>query len=119
MTILLADDNPGNREMARLALEAVGYEVIEAADGREALELARSVLPRLLIFDIQMPVLDGYGVIGELRQDDRFAATPAIAMTAFAMQGDEDKALAAGFTRHISKPVNLSNLRKIVAELLA
>ena len=118
MTILLADDNPGNREVARLALEAVGYEVIEAADGREALELARSLLPTLLILDIQMPVLDGYGVISQLRQDDRFAATPAIAMTAFAMRGDEERALAAGFTRHISKPVNFSNLRQMVAELL-
>jgi CheY-like chemotaxis protein len=119
MTILLADDNPGNREVARLALEAVGYEVIEAANGREALELARSVMPRLLILDIQMPVLDGYGVIGELRRDAQFAKTPAIAMTAYAMQGDQEKALAAGFTRHISKPVNLLNLRRIVAELLA
>ena len=97
MTILLADDNPGNREVARLALEAVGYEVIEAADGGEAVELAQSVLPSLLILDIQMPVLDGYGVIGRLRQDERFAATPAIAMTAFAMHGDQEKALAAGF----------------------
>src|ERR1019366_4057025 len=119
MTILLADDNPGNREVARLALEAVGYEVIEAADGGEAVELAQSVLPSLLILDIQMPVLDGYGVIGRLRQDGRFAATPAIAMTAFAMHGDQEKALAAGFTRHISKPMNLSNLRQIVAELLS
>ena len=119
MTILLAGDNAGNREVARLALEAVGYEVIEAADGGEALELAQSVLPSLLILDIQMPVLDGYGVIGRLRQNEHFAATPAIAMTAFAMNGDQEKALAAGFTRHISKPVNLSNLRQIVAELLA
>jgi CheY-like chemotaxis protein len=66
-----------------------------------------------------MPVLDGYGVIGRLRQDDRFAATPAIAMTAFAMRGDEGKALAAGFTRYVSKPVNITDLRRIVAELLA
>jgi len=119
MTILLADDNPRNREVARLALEAVGYEVIEAADGGEAVKLAQSILPSLLILDIQMPVLDGYGVIGRLRQDKRFAATPAIAMTALAMRGDEERALAAGFTRHISKPVNLSNLRQVVAELLS
>lgn len=118
MTILLADDNPGNREVARLALEAVGYEVVEAANGREALELARTILPKLLILDIQMPVLDGYGVIGELREDDRFRATPAIAMTAFAMRGDEAKVLAAGFTRYVSKPINITDLRHVVAELL-
>lgn len=119
MTILLADDNPRNREVARLALEAAGYDVIEAADGQEAVELAQNRLPGLLILDIQMPVLDGYGAIGALRQDERFKDTPAIAMTAFAMQGDEQRALSAGFTRHISKPVNFSNLRQIVAELLA
>ncbi len=118
MTILVADDNAGNREVARLALEAAGYEVIEAADGGEALQMARSALPRLLILDIQMPVLDGYGVIGELRRDAQFADTPAIAMTAYAMHGDQEKALAAGFTCHISKPVNLSHLRQIVGELL-
>jgi two-component system cell cycle response regulator DivK len=104
--------------VARLALEAAGYDVVEAADGREAVELAQKQLPGLLIFDIQMPVLDGYGAIAELRRDERFERIPAIAMTAFAMQGDEQRAMAAGFTRHISKPVNFSNLRQIVAELL-
>jgi two-component system cell cycle response regulator DivK len=117
-TVLLADDNPGNREIARFALEMAGHRVLEAADGGEAVELARRETPALIILDIQMPVLDGYAVIGELRRDAQFAKTPAIAMTAYAMRGDREKALAAGFTRHIPKPVNLSNLRQIVAELL-
>jgi two-component system cell cycle response regulator DivK len=118
-TILIADDNPSNREIARLALETAGYRILEAADGRQALELARAEAPTLLILDIQMPVLDGYAVISELRRDQRFAATPAIAMTAFAMRGDQDRALASGFTRYISKPVNLATLRSTVRELLA
>jgi CheY-like chemotaxis protein len=119
MTILVADDNPGNREIARLALEVAGHCVLEAADGQEALALARREIPALLILDIQMPILDGYAVIDELRRDPQFANTPAIAMTAYAMSGDKEKALAAGFTRHISKPMNLSTLRQIVAEIFA
>jgi CheY-like chemotaxis protein len=118
-TILLADDNPRNREIARVALELAGYEIVEAEDGREAVELARRITPALIILDIQMPHLDGYGAIRELRQDDQFADIPIIAMTAYAMRGDQENAAAAGFTRHISKPVDLAELRRIVAELLA
>ena len=118
-TILLADDNSGNREMTRIALEVVGYRVIEAANGREAIELARREVPSLILLDIQMPILDGYAAIAELRQDVRFATTPVIAMTAYAMQSDQEKALAAGFTRHISKPVKLPELRQIITEILS
>ena len=91
-TILVADDSPGGREVVRLALELAG---------------------------IQMPNLDGYGVIDRLRHDERFAETPVVALTASAMRGDEDRALAAGFARYISKPVNISALRQVVPELLA
>jgi two-component system cell cycle response regulator DivK len=66
-----------------------------------------------------MPLLDGYEVIGQLRREPDFVETPAIALTAFAMRGDEQKALAAGFTRYISKPLNIKELRKTVAELLS
>jgi CheY-like chemotaxis protein len=118
-TILLADDNPGSRELGRVALELAGYRVIEATDGQEAIEFARRETPALIILDIQMPVLDGYAVISELRGDARFAQTPVIAMTAYAMLSDKDKALAAGFTQHVAKPVNVADLRRIVAQLLA
>lgn len=118
-TILVADDNPGGREVVRLALELAGYRVIEAADGQQALELAQADAPQLFVLDIQMPNLDGYGVIERLRHDGRFAGTPVVALTASAMRGDQDRALAAGFTRYISKPVNISTLRQVVAELLA
>jgi two-component system cell cycle response regulator DivK len=117
-TILLADDSPGGREVVQVALEMAGYRVIEAVDGRAALDLATADPPDLFILDIQMPNLDGYEVIEHLRKDPGFAGIPAIALTASAMRGDQDKALAAGFTRHMSKPVNLSALRQAVAELL-
>lgn len=118
-TILLADDSPGGREVVQVALEMAGYRIIEASDGVEALQLAKADRPDLFILDIQMPNLDGYGLIEQLRKDASFATIPAIALTASAMRGDQDKALAAGFTRHMSKPVNLSALRDAVAELLA
>jgi CheY-like chemotaxis protein len=118
-TILLADDSPGGREVVQVALEMAGYRIIEAADGHEALQLAKADRPDLFILDIQMPNLDGYGVIEQLRRDQSFAGIPAIALTASAMRGDQDRALAAGFTRHMSKPVNLATLREVVAELLA
>ncbi len=117
-TILVADDSPGGREVVRVALELAGYRIIDATDGQEALELAKADPPDLFILDIQMPNLDGYGVIEHLRKDESFAGIPVIALTASAMRGDQDRALAAGFARYMSKPVNLSALRQVVAELL-
>jgi CheY-like chemotaxis protein len=117
-TILVADDSPGGREVVQVVLEMAGYRIIEATDGREALELAKTDPPDLFILDIQMPNLDGYGVLAHLRKDESFAGIPVIALTASAMREDQDRALAAGFARYMSKPVDLSALRQVVAELL-
>jgi CheY-like chemotaxis protein len=116
--ILIADDRAPSRELIREILELAGYEVSEAADGAEALEMARQLGPDLILLDIEMPALNGFGVIGLLREDPRFAATPVVALTASAMQGDREKALEAGFTGYISKPVRLAALRAEVARLL-
>jgi CheY-like chemotaxis protein len=74
--------------------------------------------PDLILLDLQMPALDGFGVLRELRADPRFAELPIVALTANAMQGDREKALAAGFTSYLSKPVSLASLRGEVARLL-
>lgn len=118
-TILVADDKPTGRELVRTVLEKSGYEVIEADNGLDALNLANRVHPDLIILDIHMPGLDGFGVIKELRAGGFFVDTPVIALTASAMQGDKQKALAAGFTGYISKPVSLGTLRAEVERLLA
>ena len=121
MPILIAEDNEAQRRYLSELLTDKFPEhapVIEASDGEAAVRMAIDNKASLSILDIQMPVLDGYDVIGELREDDRFRATPAIAMTAFAMRGDEAKVLAAGFTRYVSKPFNITDLRHVVAELL-
>ncbi len=116
--VLIADDKATGRELVRTILEDRGYSVFEATNGIEALEMAHQVRPDLIILDLHMPGLDGFGVIKELRLDPSFATTPVIALTASAMQGDRCKAVAAGFTGYISKPVPLKVLRSEVERLL-
>lgn len=116
--ILIAEDRPSSRELIRTVLEGCGYLVSEASDGREAVEIAKRDNPDLLIVDLQMPALDGLGVLAELRQDERFSDVPIVALTASAMQGDREKALEAGFTEYITKPVNLRFLREEISRLL-
>jgi len=114
-TILIADDRDASRELLRTVLAAEGYYVVEAADGGEALAKAQATRPDLILLDLQMPVMDGFAVAAALRQDPGFAATPIVALTASAMQGDREKALATGFTAYITKPVRLASLRTEIA----
>lgn len=118
-TILVAEDDPASRELLREILEDVGYQVVEAANGREALEKIEQVQPHLVILDLQMPVLDGFGVVRQLRQDERFASLPVVALTAYAMRGDREKILGSGFTAYLAKPVDANALRTQVEQLLA
>lgn len=116
--ILIADDKATSRELLRTVLERQGYAVTEAADGEEALQKALAETPDLILLDLQMPRRTGYEVLGELRKDSRHAQLPIIALTASAMQGDREKALAAGFTAYLAKPVALVHLREEVQRLL-
>jgi len=116
--ILIVDDKATSRELLRTVLQRDGYSIIEAADGGEALQKARGENPDLILLDLQMPVRNGYEVLNELRQDSRYASLPIIALTASAMQGDREKALAAGFTAYLTKPVTLAHLREEVQRLL-
>lgn len=116
--ILIVDDQPLGRELVRTVLESSGYQVIEAADGEEALEKAFSALPDLILLDIHMPARDGLSVVAELRRDPRFAATPIIALTATAMKGDRQKGVEAGFTEYLTKPVSISTLRQTITRFL-
>lgn len=116
--ILIVDDKATSRELLRTVLEKDGYTILEAADGDEALQKARTENPDMIMLDLQMPVRNGYEVLTELRQDFRYATLPIIALTASAMQGDREKALAAGFTAYLTKPVTLAHLRDEVRRLL-
>ncbi len=117
--VLIADDKAAGRELVHTVLRSEGYEIFEAVDGLQALETAQRIAPDLIILDLHMPGLDGFGVVKELRLDAKFVATPVVALTASAMQGDRQRALAAGFTGYITKPVSLKSLRAEVQRLLA
>ncbi|HTW47526.1 MAG TPA: response regulator [Acidobacteriaceae bacterium] len=116
--ILVADDRASSRELLRTVLERAGYAVIEAEDGEAAVERAHSGNPDLILLDLQMPKLDGYGVLAKLRSEERFRTVPVLALTASAMSGDREKIMAAGFTDYLSKPAGPDLLREAVARLL-
>lgn len=118
MTILVADDDAVSRELIRELLESSGHLLLEARDGCQALELIRSRGPDLVFLDLQMPVQDGFSVIHELRNDARFHKLPVVAVTAGAMLGDRERAIAAGFDSYIAKPIDLCEIEAQV-ELVA
>ena len=116
--VLVADDKATGRELVRTVLEKSGYDVVEACDGVEAVRFAREHQPDLIILDLHMPGLDGFGVIEELRRDPQFSATPIVALTASAMQGDREHAMSVGFTGYVTKPIRLTALREEVERML-
>jgi CheY-like chemotaxis protein len=112
MKILLVDDNLPSRELMREILETSGHRVMEAVSGRDALDTIHQDRPDLVFLDLQMPIMDGFGVIHELRSDILFRGLPVVAVTASAMLGDRERAIAAGFDSYIAKPINLGEVRK-------
>lgn len=105
-SVLLVEDDPHNRVIAATVLRASGYEVVEVADGEEALSSARSRSPDLVLLDLSLPKVDGYEVARRLRADPSTRAVPILAFTAHALRGDEAKARAAGCDGYIAKPVD-------------
>ncbi len=105
-TILLIEDNEQNRYLATFLLERHGYQVVSAVDGRRGIELARTLNPAMILLDIQLPTMDGYAVAAALRKLEALSATPIIAVTSYAMVGDREKALTAGCTGYLEKPIN-------------
>ncbi len=116
--ILVAEDDQPSRELIREILETRGYSVIVACDGGEALQKIQESAPNLVLLDLQIPVMDGFAVLSRLRQDPRFASLPVVAVTAYAMRGDREKALAAGFDAYLTKPIDATALRAQVEQLL-
>jgi CheY-like chemotaxis protein len=108
--VLIAEDNPVNRELLREMLEARGYTVLEACDGQETLQMLEWIQPDIVLLDLGMPVLDGFATVLKIRENPRFAKLPVLAVTAYAMQGDRERILAAGFDAYLSKPIQASSL---------
>ena len=109
-TILYIEDNLDNKTLVQRALEAKGYTLLWSPNGLGGLEQAASVKPDLILLDINLPDIDGYEVARRLKADPVLHAIPVIAITANALKGDADKALAAGCDVYMSKPINLREL---------
>jgi CheY-like chemotaxis protein len=104
--ILYIEDNEQNLYLVRFLLEKHGYQVCAAMDGQEGIESAARERPDLILLDIQLPLMDGYGVARKLRANPDLAGIPIVAVTSYAMAGDRDKALGAGCSGYIEKPIN-------------
>ena len=113
-TVLLVEDNEDNRIIYSTVLRHLGYEVLEAQDGVEAVELARSALPDLILMDISIPRMDGWEATRILRGDPRTHAIPIIALTAHALADDRERATEVGFSSYLAKPIEP---RVVVAEV--
>jgi len=118
-TILLVEDNPMNRDMLSRRLTKRGYQVVLAGDGGEALEQVRATAPDLVLMDMSLPVLDGWEVTRRLKADPATRGIPVIGLTAHAMAGDRERALAAGADDFDTKPVDLPRLLAAIEAALA
>jgi CheY-like chemotaxis protein len=117
-TILIAEDSTDTRVMLKRAFELKGYSVLEAADGLEALNLARKECPNLMLVDLNMPGLDGLETIRRIREfKGKWGTIPIVAITAFDVYGMKEAALEMGGDCYVTKPIDLNNLDKVLSSL--
>jgi two-component system cell cycle response regulator DivK len=114
--ILVVENQGDLRGVLRVLLTESGYEMIEAADGQAGVEKAKSHHPDLILMDIQLPILDGYEATRQIRADPTLKATPIIAVSSFAMKGDEEKARASGCDHYVTKPYSPVALLRLVRQ---
>lgn len=116
--IVVADDDPDILNIVSLSLESMGHEVTRAVNGREAVTLAKQIMPDLVVMDLMMPELNGYEATAELKADEATASIPVLALTAKAMRGDEEKGRQAGVDAYVTKPFRISQVIEVVEQLL-
>jgi CheY-like chemotaxis protein len=116
--LLLVEDNEMNRDMLQRRLQKRGYEVVTAVDGREGIDVAARELPDLVLLDMSLPVLDGWSAAGILKGEPATAKIPIIALTAHAMAGERERAMAAGCDEYDTKPIDLARLLAKIEALL-
>ena len=118
LTVLLVEDTEDNRFMMRRLLEMVGYRVVEAMNGEEAVKLARTEMPQLILMDLSLPVIDGLAATRLIRKLPDFQTTPIIAVSAHDTSDFQSEAIQAGCNRYITKPIDFNELEELIAELL-
>ncbi|KZL05863.1 response regulator [Pseudovibrio sp. Ad26] len=117
-TVLIVEDNELNMKLFNDLLEAHGYATLQSRNGMEALELARAHKPDLILMDIQLPEVSGLEVTKWIKEDDNLKVIPVIAVTAFAMKGDEERIRQGGCEAYISKPISVGNFLETVSGFL-
>lgn len=117
-TVLIVEDNELNMKLFHDLLEAQGYATLQTKDGMEALRMARDHHPDLILMDIQLPEVSGLEVTKWLKEDEKLKAIPIVAVTAFAMKGDEEKIRQGGCEAYISKPISVSQFLETVQQFL-
>lgn len=118
-TVLIVEDNELNMKLFHDLLEAQGYDILQTRDGMEALRMARQHKPDLILMDIQLPEVSGLEVTKWIKEDDELKSIPIIAVTAFAMKGDEEKIREGGCEAYIAKPISVSNFLATVEKFLS
>lgn len=118
-TILIVEDNELNMKLFRDLLEAHGYDTLEAKNGKDALKLIRDHHPDLIIMDMQLPEVSGLEVTRQIKNDDEIKTIPVVAVTAFAMKGDEEKFRAGGCEAYIAKPISVAQFVETVKRFVA
>jgi two-component system cell cycle response regulator DivK len=116
--ILVVEDTEDNRQIMRDLLSSAGYDLVEAVDGAEGIAMAKSERPDLILMDIQLPVLDGYEATRRIKADPALSHIPVIAVTSYALSGDEAKTRAAGCDGYVAKPFSPRQLLQKVREYL-
>lgn len=117
-TVLLVEDNALNRDMLSRRLERMSYEVLLAVDGQQGIEVTKDLQPDIVLMDINMPVMDGWQALKILKNDPQTANIPVIALTAYAMTSDRDKAGEIGFNAYATKPVDFRALVETIEQLV-
>ncbi len=117
-TILVVEDNPKNLKLVRAVLEYSGYDVIEATTGEEGVRLAREVSPDLILMDLQLPGIDGAEALRQIRSATDGPGVPVVAVTAFAMSDDRERAFASGFDGYLEKPISARSLPQQVRDFI-
>jgi len=117
-TVLVVEDNDLNMKLFHDLLEAHGYQILQTKNGRDALRLAREHRPDLILMDIQLPEISGLEVTKLIKSDDNLSAIPVVAVTAFAMKGDEEKIRDGGCEAYIAKPISVAHFIETVQRFL-
>lgn len=117
-TILIVEDNELNMKLFRDLLEAQGYGILQTRDGMQALELARKERPDLIVMDIQLPQVSGLEVTKWIKADDDLKHIPVVAVTAFAMKGDEEKIREGGCEAYVAKPISVKDFLSTIEKYL-